>query len=243
MAHSLPVRLRYLEPVRKHLAALNSDAIDEDTDLSVLRRAVRRRLKGLSDEEARSALQEDAAVLTNWLSTPGLPDERLIFVLPILPDAIEILLADPPQEPPERGEVSMDLPDGADVKKEHGCLSVKWRRFSLFVYPQHCEEMHGFMGQYHGDAKSMPMHAGKGISVTEVRFGEVLGVSVSSFACKRVNYALEAPGGYVLVVLDSSNRNFDESQLEAYFHTLRILNYRPSPWSNSGQPSSSASND
>src|SRR5213592_1291343 len=115
MSHPLPTRLRYLEPVRKQLAALAPDDIHEDTDLSVLRRVVRKRVKGLSDEDARSALRDDAAELESWLSAPGQADTRLYFVLPILPDAIEVLLAEQPQMPPERGEARMELPEGAKV--------------------------------------------------------------------------------------------------------------------------------
>ncbi len=44
---------------------------------------------------------------------------------------------------------------------------------------------------------------------------------------KRVNYALDVPGGHVVAVLDSSRGDFDESELEARFHTLRVLNYPP----------------
>lgn len=77
MANSLPTRIRYLEPVRKQLAALGPDDIHEDTDLSVLRRVVRKRVKGLSDVEARSALNEDAAELEKWLSKPGKADTKL----------------------------------------------------------------------------------------------------------------------------------------------------------------------
>lgn len=147
MAHPLPARIRYLEPVRKQLAALAPDDIHEDTDLSVLRRVVRKRVKGLSEEQARAALQEDAAELEKWLSTPGLPDARLHFVLPILPDAVEILLIQHTQGPSERGEVSMELPDGAKVTRENGCWSVQWRQFLLSLYPSHREDMHREAGR------------------------------------------------------------------------------------------------
>ncbi len=101
------------------------------------------------------ALRGDADELERWLSTPGLPDRQLYFLLPILPDAIEILLTEQPPSPPERGEVSMELPEGAKVTVEHGCWSVKWRRFCLFLYPAHREDMHSEAGRYKDDAKSL----------------------------------------------------------------------------------------
>lgn len=232
MAHTLPTRLRYLEPVRKQLAALDPDDIHEGTDLSVLRRVVRKRLRGLSDQDARLTLHEDAKDLERWLSTPGLPDTRLYFVLPILPDAIKVLLADQPQSPPERGEASMELPEGAKVTVENGCWVVKWRRLYLSLYPSHGEDMQRNAGGFRDEAKSRPMVDGSGISVAEVRFGEVSGIKrlskLASPKFKRLDYALDVPGGHLLVVLDSSGGDFDESEFERYFHTMRVLNH-PTP--------------
>jgi hypothetical protein len=231
MAHLLPTRIRYLEPVRKQLAALHPDDIHEDTDLSVLRRIVRKRVKGLSEGQARAALQEDAAELERWLATPGLQDARLFFVLPILPGAVEILLTEQPQEPPERGEVSMELPDGAKIMKENGCWSVKWRRLLLCLSPSHCEEMHREAGRFKDEATSRPMVEGSGMSVADVRFGQVSGIKritkVASPAFKRLEYALDVPGGYLMAVLARRAGDFDESEIERYLHTLRVLNYPP----------------
>jgi hypothetical protein len=227
----LTVRLRYLEPVRKQLDALGPDDVHEGTDLSVLRRVVRKRIKGLSKAESHTALGEDAAELEKWLSESGRENERLHFILPILPDAVEVLLAERQPEPPERGEVSMELPHGAKVTKENGCWSVKWLRMLLSLYPSHCEDMHRSAGQFRDDAKTHPMTADNGMTVADVRFGNVVGVKsvskTSSPALKRVDYAMEVPGGFVVAVLDSTAGDFDESELEAHFHTLRVVNCPP----------------
>jgi len=218
--------------VRKQLAALGPDDIHEGADLSVLRRVVRKRLKGLSDDDARVALRNDANELARWLSTAGLPDTRLYFILPILPDAIEVLLTEQPQSPPQSGEASMKLPDGAKVTIENGCWSVKWRRFHLYLSPSHREDMHSFAGRFRDDAKSRPMVDGSGMSVAEVRFGEVAGIKciskMTSPKFKRADYVLDVPGGHMVATLDSSRGDFDESEFEQYFNTLRVLNY-PSP--------------
>jgi len=233
MANTLPTRLRYLEPVRKQLAALDADEIHECTDLSVLRRVVRKHLKGLSDEEGRALLREDADELARWLPTRDPQDQRLYFVLPILPDAIEVLLAEqPPPSPPERGEASMELPEDAKVTVENGGWSVKWRRLNLYLSPSHREEMHSEAGRFKDDAKSRPMIDGSGMRVVEVRFGDVSGIKCTSKMVspkfKRVDYALDVPGGHLTATLQSSSKDFDESEFERYFHTMRVLNYPPS---------------
>jgi hypothetical protein len=217
--------------VQKQLAAMDPDDIHEGTDLSMLRKVVRKRVKGLSEEQARDVLHQDAAELERWLATPGLRDARLFFVLPILPDAVEVLLTEHPQEPPERGEVSMKLPDGTKVMKENGCWSVKWQRLLLCLAPSHCEEMHREAGRFKDEAKSHPMVGGSGMSVTDVQFDQVSGIKcitkVASPRFKRLEYALEVPGGYVMATLATRAGDFDESDIERYFNTLRVLNYPP----------------
>ena len=242
MTQPLPERLRYLEPVRKQLAGLGPDEIHEETDLSVLRRVVRKQVKGLAEELARVLLREDAAELERWLSTAEEPDTRLYFITPILPDAIEVLLTEQPPTPPERGEVRMELPEGAKVTVENGTWSVKWGRLWLFVYPRHREEMHIEAGRWKGDAKSQPMVDGNGNSVAEVRFGAVVGIKCTwkekARRIKRVGYALDVPGGHIVAYVDSRRADFDESPLESYFHSMRVVNYPPAP---EGQPLSSPS--
>lgn len=234
----LPTRLRYLEPVRKQLAALAPDDIHEDTDLSVLRKVVRRRVKGLSAEESGTALAEDAAELDKWLSSSKGKDKRLYFILPILPDAVEVLLVKHPPESPERGEVTMELPRGAKVTRENGCWAVEWHKLLLSLYPSHCEEMHSEASRSRDNAKSRPMTAGDGFTVADVQFGDVAGLKcvskMRSPKFKQVDYALEVPGGYVVASVQSRTRDFDESELEAYFRTLRVLNYPPSPFATQG---------
>jgi hypothetical protein len=226
----LPESLRYLEPVRKQLAALGPDKIHEETDLSVLRRAVGKRIKGLTEKESRNALCDDTAELEKWLFTPTHQNEPLHFILPILPEAVDVLFTEPTLGPPERGVISMEVPDGAKVTEENGCWSVKWRRLYLGLYPSHEEDMRRTQGQFRDDAKRRPIVDGDGMSVTDVRFGNVVGIkrlsSQRSPRFKRLDYALEVPGGFVVAVLDSA-KDFDESSLERFFHSLRVLNYQP----------------
>jgi hypothetical protein len=230
----LPDRLRYLEPVRKQFARLAAqDNLHEDTDLSVLRRVVRRRLKGLSSEESRMAMAQDGGELEQWLATSEAQHEPLHFLLPILPEAIDVLFAEPRHEPPERGIVRMELPTGARVTEENGSWSVKWRRKWLFLYPSHREEMHSEAGRLRDEAKNQPMTGNDGMSVTEVRFGPVAGIKRvykgPAPRFKRVDYALDVPGGHVTATQDSASKagDFDEQELEACFHTMQILNYPP----------------
>jgi len=224
----LPSRLRYLEPVRKQFARLAAhDNLHEDTDLSLLRRVVRKRVKGLSSEQSQIAMAQDGAELDQWLATPEGQNDPLHFLLVILPDAMEVLFAKEPHGPPECGVARMELPSGAKVTEENGCWSVKWKRRWLFLYPTHCELMHSQAGRLRDEARSWP----SGTVVEDVQFGAVTGIRRMSHArnarFKRVDYALEVPGGHITATQDSAVGNFDERELEAYFHTLRVLNYPP----------------
>lgn len=69
------------------------------------------------------------------------------------------------------------------------------------------------------------------MSIAAIRFGEVSGIKcvsrMTSPKFKRLDYALDVPGGHVVASLDSRAGDFDESEIERYFHTLRVLNYPP----------------
>ena len=55
----LPKSLSYLTPLRSQLAALPEEEVNEDMDLSLFQSVFLRRIKGLSSEEAKVALQTD----------------------------------------------------------------------------------------------------------------------------------------------------------------------------------------
>jgi len=230
----LPVRLQYLEPVRKQLAALPPGEVHEYTDLSVLRKAVRKRIKGLSEAEVAVALQQDTEELERWLAAGGVEHVHLHFLLPLLPDAVELLLREETPTPPERGEVSMDLPAEAKVSKENGCWAVQWQREMLSLFPFHEEDLLREIGQFRENARRQPLIAGEGTEVEEVQFGPVSGVkrtlrgTQGKAKYRRLDYALIVPDGHLMATLQSTARkfgDFDETEIEAYFHTLKILNY------------------
>jgi hypothetical protein len=91
--------------------------------------------------------------------------------------------------------------------------------------------MHREAGRFKDEATSRPMVEGSGMSVADVRFGQVSGIKritkVASPAFKRLEYALDVPGGYLMAVLARRAGDFDESEIERYLHTLRVLNYPP----------------
>ena len=222
----LPESLIYLEPVRKQFAKLGPDQIHEDTDLSVLRRAVKKRIKDLAPDQISSALCDDAARLGEWLSTPEGQLEhnaRMHFVLPLLPDAIEILFSkESGKDTPEK-EVFMTTPVEAKTSKEYGILTLKWKRMHLSLYPADENWFHKSISEFRHFAQ--PEVTAYPKVVTEFEVGEVKGFKAIS-ECpgfKRVDYALKVPGGFVVGVLDFANTKFDESLLEKFFDSITVV--------------------
>ena len=231
---NLPDRISYLEPVRKQLTAMAAEDINEDVDLSVLRRVVRKRIKGKSIEDSCVLLNEDVEKLEKWLSSANEKDQRLAFVLPILPEANEILFAKPNKGPTERGEVSMELPVDVKVKKEYGCLEAWLNKMFLSIMPQYQDGIERLTKEFHRNIERSAQVSGCAYSAVAVRYGNVVGtkfISKSSVPIfdKSVNYALEVPGGHVICTVLSVrvSHDFDESNLEAHFSTLRVLNCTP----------------
>ncbi len=229
----LPPRLRYLEPVRKYLTRLGPDEVNENTDLTPIRKVVRKRVKGLSAEQARSALIEDGNELDQWLTLHLDGNEVLSFLLPFLVmDAADALLEEPTEAQPKH-EVFIELEKGAKVSKEGGSWSVKWNRKLLTLYPSDSVSMESHIAQFRADAKRRPMVDSDGIELADVQFASARGIKRTYLQtwpvpAKRVDYALEVPGGYVLASLQSliGSSHFDESEMEAQFHTLRIVSHQ-----------------
>jgi hypothetical protein len=225
----LPLRLRYLEPVRKQLGRLDPDEIDEDTNLGPFRKAISKRIKELSPTVIGKTLKEDTAELERWLAKPERSDldRRLFFILPMLADA-EQIIKPPEPEPPKNGTASMNVPEDAKTELENGCLCVKWKRQLLYIYPSALEDLGRRRGQLRADAKSGPLQNGATMTLTDVNFGEASGMkcvtSIASPPIKRVEYALTVPGGYAIVVIDAWSGKFDETIWEAYFPSLQIIN-------------------
>lgn len=228
----LPVRLRYLEPVREQLLALRPEEIHEYTDLSALQRAVRKRVSGLPQNEARALLKEDGAELLQWLSQGQAGSDPLYFLVPFLGmEGFDALLKDPDQKAPTY-EVQMDLPSGAKVEKGVGAdgiyWEVKWGRLDLGVNPVRPQILSQLRQGFLAEQTRRPLLDGDGITMVEVRFEAVVGTKCADVGTergysKRVEYTLDVPGGQVYAVSGPKPFFFDETKWEAYFHTLRVV--------------------
>lgn len=233
----LPERLQYLEPVRKQLAALPPGEVHEYTDLSKLRKAVRKRVLGMSNEEASALLQQDTVELEQWLATTGTEHVHLHFLLPILPDAVEMLLSD--EEPDgtwERGEATMELPTGAKIRNTYGSIEAQWGKLRLSLHPLHPAEALHHIARLREEAQVLATTPTGTTTIAEVQFGPVTGIKQTSltkhpnFDWKYLSYVFTAPGGQLLVIVQTKNIKtgyFDETEVESLFHTLKVLNYAP----------------
>ena len=77
----LPEPLRYLQPFRKLAARLGPDEAVEDLDPSQLNKLLLERIRGIPVEEGKRKLQDDQAILDEWLSSPDLNDNGGMFFL------------------------------------------------------------------------------------------------------------------------------------------------------------------
>ena len=224
----LPEKLRYLQPFRKQVAKLKADEAVEDTDLSLLNQLLCGRIAGLPVEEGKKMLQEDQAMLEEWLASPKLEDNGGMFFLQgylmALPELVDRLLEEK-DKPQERDEIEMELPPEARIKKigaECG-WKVSWLRTTLFIFPTDKKHMDYMVKDFHEGARH---HLSK-VEVTPVIFGKVTGfkrvVDMSIVESMSVDYALEVLGGYASASLLKKGTSIDESRFEQYFHTIRIV--------------------
>ena len=86
MATELPSRLAYLATVMSKLAEFEPADLGDDNPAAgdIVESAVRSRLQGLDEAEAKSVLQEDRDLLGKWLNEPGAEDSTGHYVYGML---------------------------------------------------------------------------------------------------------------------------------------------------------------
>jgi hypothetical protein len=222
----LPKSLSYLNPLRRQLAALPEEEVNEDLDPSPFQSVFLRRIEGLSPDEAKAALQADLAQLQRWLNQPGQQAERLNFVLGFLLIAAGSpeKLADVASEP-RKLQVELQFPPEAKIKRLHGGWKARWRGFTVFVLP---EERACFEREIELFREPVQQYAKLiSISVLPVRLGNVTGFKkvqeILEVGNKDVSYALQVPGGYATAAILKKGIEWDESVFDQCLSSIQVV--------------------
>ena len=228
-ASTLPEGLRYLQPFRKKFASRSSEKLNEDTGFAILLPLLSNRIESHSAAEAEKVIEEDMAALQEWLSAPEQKNDCLHFVIGFLMVSPSELVKRIHEESKRIAEqppsVEMGWPPNAKVRKDN---LVSWKGL-LVALDVVSEEAAANFAQT--EAQSC---GGAEVSVSSVHFGDVVGAKFVRTGeswrgpFKEVRYVLTAPGGHVCVSASAMGKNLDESnwnesKLEAHFHTLRVI--------------------
>lgn len=237
-ASSLPEQLHYLQPFRRKFASRRPEELDEDSGWIALKPLLSKRVRGLELDEAGKILDHDLAALREWLAEPAQEHDPLHFVLGVSLIASGADLIRHIQEEAEEAAkpklcLQMELPPGAKRRRVEGSgdegMLVSWREL-LFVVEALSQEAAANLG----DPMTRSFFPGILASVSTISLGTVSGhkfiVNGESWSgpFKKVEYILTVPGGHVSASVSSSAKktdelNWDETKLEAYFHTLRLV--------------------
>ena len=221
----LPKDLAYLvRPLEGFAAALRGGAHAEDIDYRPLERALKVRLAGEADPAATVAA--DLAALEEWLRSFESDDHpgwcAAGAVRGLLTYGFEVATLGEDPDPGPLPTIRLDPPPGWTAETAPATLTLtKGRRGAiqaLFITGQS-----GF-----GPTLRRQWRAG-GLSPEPATFGPVSGEKLTTeqpgpIPWKQVQYVLDAPGGPVfLSVCRTTGRTFDETELEAVLHTLRVV--------------------
>lgn len=240
-ASSLPDQLRYLQSFREKFATRAPEELSEDTGEAPLFALLTKRIKAHSEAEAQSILETDLAALEEWLDKPANKNDCLQFVrgfLMVSPSELAKRIIEESAktaEPPPEAE--MDLPKDANVRRVKSrtqvAMIIRWKG-TLTAIDSVTEEAAANVVEVENRSDGVSK-----LEILPVRFGEVAGTKFVRTGnswrglFKDVRYLLTAPGGHVYIStavvskkLDESK--WDETQLEAYFHTLRVVRKRQS---------------
>lgn len=239
-ASSLPERLRYLQPFRKKCAALPPEELHEDSGTDPLFSLYFKRIKGLPPVEAEKLLEEDIAVLRDWLSKPTQQNDPLHFAIGVFciyspAELVKHLFEQAKKTPEPTLCFHMVLPPGAKLRRvagggEEGVL-FSWQGLlaAFSAIPE---------AAVAGTDRALADRSRIEKVISTVSFGEVIGKKYVGTGeswrgpFKQVDYLLVVPGGHVCVRVSAGMKvrdelNWDESKLERYFHTLHVTLKQP----------------
>ncbi len=113
----LPEALRYLQPIVNSLAKLTAQKLNEDVNPARLEAALRRRLRGLTGDDADEALIGDRQLLDEWLKASGSLDHPAYWILGYLSlPGLASYLNQPPEPSDPGPTISFVPPHGWKVK-------------------------------------------------------------------------------------------------------------------------------
>jgi len=222
----LPRRLSYLNPIRRQLAALAPDEVNEDMDPSPFRSVFLQRIKGLSSDKAKATLQADQVELQQWLSQPGQQQDRLHFVLGFLliasesPEKLSQVSVEPPKP-----QIQVQFPPEARTKRLHGGWKARWRGFTLFVFPSEKECFEREIEMFREPVEQYANLISR--SVLPVHLGNVTGFEqievTAEVGAKNVQYALRVPGGYATAAVLKKGIEWEESIHDQWLSTIQVI--------------------
>jgi hypothetical protein len=249
------MRLRFLRPFQEYLAALPAADVGETTDSTMLEKLLRKRLRGMSPQEATNQLSADLEDLEAVFSVGHRRDVRLGFIVGFLFTAAtmpENLLKPPAKRKKVVARMTMKLPPGAKLSVDEYSLVVKWKRQNLcvtrcdmddefsrdltlatFAHPNASErEFLTLMGETALAKLASPNTSENQPKAISVKLGTVIGhkhvaLGNAPVVWKRAGYLLKIPGGYVSVDIQARHL-FDETEWESYLATLRFTKPRSS---------------
>jgi hypothetical protein len=230
----LAERLRYLQPFRKKFATPPPEELNNEvTGVGPLFALLHKRIEGHSTSEAEKLLKEDGAALEDWLSAPEQQNDCLhfasVFFSMVSPsELVRQILEESKKLAEPQPHAEMDLPTGARLRKDK-LISFQGLLIALDAVS---EEAAANFAEAEG--RRGARDAGVEIVVFLVRFGKVNGTKFvrkgESWRSpyKEVRYVLTAPGGHIYASASPLGKHvdeseWDESKLEAYFHTLRVV--------------------
>ncbi|QDT14958.1 hypothetical protein [Alienimonas californiensis] len=220
----LPPNLAYLaRPLAAFEAALRGGAEAEDLDSLPLEQALKGRL-GLEADPA-AAVAADLAALEAWLGSFPSDEQAGWCVVGVfhglLSFGFDVASLGEAPDPGPQPTIVIELPPGWTAE-DAPCMRTLTKGRRGAVHATFIASQPGFGGLLRAQWRA------GGFAAAPVAFGRVCGEKLVSerpgpVPHKRVQYELDAPGGSVMAtVFRTTGRSFDEAELEAVLHTLRV---------------------
>jgi hypothetical protein len=237
-ARNLPTELAYLGAALSGLAKIPENKLNEDVETDSIDNALRERVKVLKLPDAVARLTQDVKLLKIWLKEEKIDAGWAVWISAYLmrpgPLARSLLFPRPLPSTPPGNLVEMEAPDGWTRVSISGILIIRNGKVLCTIFPENelgyrCKINQNEAREEAQDNRSNPLADPGKWSKSPVRFGECSGYKYSytqsaPVSWKAFEYVLVVKGGFVYATMGhEKGKDFDETAIEAKFHTLRIV--------------------
>ncbi len=223
----IPESIGYLKEAIDFFNSLAPEELNEDTDTELLESLLRKRIAGCTIREGQDLLDSDRETIENLPEDVKEGNPALLFILGylFLPDIARLILNEDSESEVTFPQVMMELPKGMKANRGQGFFNITSGPLLIIISALEQSTYDILNKQWDGTITDPQIQAEckiESVSIGKAKGRKRVYIQSKPVYWKRIDYLLAVSGGFVVVTLDAGGKDFDESVIEPFLHTIKV---------------------